>query len=59
VTDETIAEAELLRLVLWDERVSVTEFGCKGYELKSISVSAENGEAARLKCTATQSRPRL
>lgn len=47
VTDETIAEAELLRLVLRDERVAVTGFGRKGYELESISVSMANGEAAR------------
>jgi len=47
VTDETIAEAELLRLVLRDERVAVTGFGRKGYELESISVSMANGEATR------------
>jgi len=47
VTDETIAEAELLRLVLRDERVVVTGFARKGYELESISVSMANGEATR------------
>lgn len=39
VTDEAIAEAELLRLVLADERVTVTEFGRREYELESIFVS--------------------
>jgi ABC-2 type transport system ATP-binding protein len=49
VTDETIAEAELLRLVLRDGRVAVTGFARKGYELESISASLVNGEAAAWK----------
>jgi ABC-2 type transport system ATP-binding protein len=50
VTDHTIAEAELLRLVLLDERIAVTEFGRSGYQLESISgISSDlaNGEAAK------------
>jgi ABC-2 type transport system ATP-binding protein len=47
VTDETIAEAELLRLVLRDERVAVIGFGHKAYELESITVGTANGEATR------------
>jgi ABC-2 type transport system ATP-binding protein len=45
VTDETIAEAELLRLVLRDERVMVTGFEHKAYKLESISVGMVSGEA--------------
>jgi len=50
VTDDSIAEAELLRLVLRDERVAVTGFGRSGDELESISgisIGMANGEAAR------------
>jgi ABC-2 type transport system ATP-binding protein len=43
VTDEAIAEAELLRLVLADEGVTVTEFGRKKPELESLNVSVAKG----------------
>lgn len=39
VTDEAVAEATLLRLVLSDESVTVTEFGRKKYELEDVFLS--------------------
>jgi len=39
VNDEAVAEATLLRLVLSDESVTVTEFGRKKYELEDVFLS--------------------
>jgi len=43
VTDEAAAEAQLLRLVLADESVTVTEFGRKKYELEDVFLSIVEG----------------
>ena len=59
VTDEIVAEAELLRLVLRDSRLAVTGFARKGYELESVSASLGNEEARACKCSTTQPRRRL
>ncbi len=46
VSDEAAAEAQLLRLVLADESVTVTEFGRRRYELEDIFLRmTEGGEA--------------
>ncbi|NPV67863.1 MAG: ABC transporter ATP-binding protein [Anaerolineae bacterium] len=46
VSDESAAEAQLLRLVLADESVTVTEFGRRRYELEDIFLRmTEGGEA--------------
>jgi ABC-2 type transport system ATP-binding protein len=45
VTDEGAAKAMLLRQVLADERVNVTSFGRKTYELEEIFVNIVEGEA--------------
>jgi len=44
VTDEATAEAQLLRLVLADEHVTVTEFGHKEQELEDVFLSIVKGE---------------
>jgi ABC-2 type transport system ATP-binding protein len=49
VTDETAAEAQLLRLVLSDEQLTVTNFGRKTYELEEVFFNAV--EESRLELT--------
>jgi ABC-2 type transport system ATP-binding protein len=44
VTDEEAAKAHLLRLALADERVTVTSFGRKRYELEQIFVNIVEGD---------------
>jgi ABC-2 type transport system ATP-binding protein len=44
VTDEEVAKAELLRLILVDEDTTVIEFGRKRYELEEIFLSIVEGE---------------
>ncbi len=44
VTDEAAAEAQLLRQVLADERVIVTEFSRKTYELEEIFMNIVEGD---------------
>jgi hypothetical protein len=39
VTDEAAAENHLLRLVLEDQAVTVTEFGRKKYDLEEVFMS--------------------
>ncbi|GAB4574165.1 MAG: ABC transporter ATP-binding protein [Anaerolineae bacterium] len=43
VSDEKTAEAQLLRMVLADERVNVIEFGRRKYELEDIFLSIVEG----------------
>ena len=43
VTDEAAAEAQLLRLVLADEHVAVSEFGRKKYELEEVFLNIVEG----------------
>ena len=43
VSDETAAEDQLLRLVLADPRVAVTEFGRKKYELEEVFLGLVEG----------------
>jgi ABC-2 type transport system ATP-binding protein len=43
VTDEKAAKAQLLRLVLADEALTVTEFGRKTYELEEIFINIVQG----------------
>jgi hypothetical protein len=43
VNDETAAEAELLRLVLEDKRIVVTEFSRKKYELEEVFMEIVKG----------------
>jgi ABC-2 type transport system ATP-binding protein len=44
VTEESAAEADLLRQVLADERVTVTEFSRKKYELEEIFMNIVEGD---------------
>jgi len=44
VSDENTAEAQLLRLVLADEQLIVTEFGRKKYELEEVFLRIVGGE---------------
>jgi ABC-2 type transport system ATP-binding protein len=44
VSDETIAEAELLRYMLADPAVTVTEFSRKKYELEEVFMAIVKGE---------------
>jgi ABC-2 type transport system ATP-binding protein len=44
VTDEEAAKAHLLRLVLADERLMVTSFGRKTYELEEVFLNIVEGE---------------
>ena len=46
VTDEEAAKAQLLRLVLADERTAVVEFGRKRFELEEVFVSIVEGTQA-------------
>jgi ABC-2 type transport system ATP-binding protein len=43
VTDEEVAESELLRLILMDETVKVTEFGRHKYDLEEVFLSIIEG----------------
>jgi ABC-2 type transport system ATP-binding protein len=43
VTDEAAAEAQLLRRVLADQRVTVTDFGRKTYDLEEVFLSLVEG----------------
>ena len=43
VTDEAAAEEQLLRLVLADAQVNVTEFGRKKYELEEVFLGLVEG----------------
>ena len=43
VTDDAVAEDQLLRLVLADEHVKVTEFGRKKYELEEVFLGLVEG----------------
>ncbi len=43
VTDEAVAEAELLRLILAERGVNVTEFGRKHYDLEEVFLSIVEG----------------
>ena len=43
VTDEQAAKEQLLRLVLADEGLTVTEFGRKRYELEEIFINIVQG----------------
>ncbi len=45
VTDPAAAEAELLRLVLASEQVTVTEFGRKRYDLEEVFMEIVGGES--------------
>ncbi len=49
VTDDTAAELQLLRLLLADERVVVTAFGRRTYELEDVFMNLveENGDGER------------
>ena len=44
VVDEVAAETQLLRLILADEQLMVTEFGRKKYELEEIFMSMVEGD---------------
>jgi ABC-2 type transport system ATP-binding protein len=44
VTDQTAAEAQLLRRVLADEQITVTEFSRKKYELEEIFMNIVAGD---------------
>jgi len=44
VTDEKVAEAELLRLVLSDTQTTVTEFGRKKHNLEEIFLEIVSGD---------------
>jgi ABC-2 type transport system ATP-binding protein len=43
VTDDDVAKAQLLRLVMSDERLNVLEFGRKKYELEEVFLSIVEG----------------
>jgi ABC-2 type transport system ATP-binding protein len=43
VTDESAAETQLLRLILSDEQLAVTEFGRKRYELEDVFLKIVEG----------------
>jgi ABC-2 type transport system ATP-binding protein len=43
VTDDSMAKAQLLRLVMSDERLNVLEFGRKKYELEEVFLSIVEG----------------
>jgi len=45
VTDDEAAKAQLLRLVLADEKLTVTRFGRKTYELEEIFMSIVEGDS--------------
>jgi ABC-2 type transport system ATP-binding protein len=45
VTDEDVAKAQLLRLALSDEKLTVTHFGLKTYELEEIFVNIVEGDS--------------
>ncbi len=45
VTDENAAEDQLLRLVLADEHITVTEFGRKKYELEEVFLNLVEGSS--------------
>ena len=42
--DEAAAENQLLRLVLADQQVTVTEFGRKKYELEEVFLNIVEGD---------------
>jgi ABC-2 type transport system ATP-binding protein len=44
VTDDEVAKAQLLRLVLADEQLTVTRFGRKTYELEEIFINIVEGD---------------
>jgi len=44
VTDDEAAKAQLLRMVLADERLTVTNFGRKTYELEEIFMNIVEGD---------------
>jgi ABC-2 type transport system ATP-binding protein len=48
VTDEAAAEAQLLRLVLSDERLTVSNFGRKKYELEEVFLHTVEGSRLEL-----------
>jgi ABC-2 type transport system ATP-binding protein len=43
VTDDSVAKAQLLRMVMSDERLNVLEFGRKKYELEEVFLSIVEG----------------
>ncbi len=49
VTDPQIAEAELLRLVLADDSIVVTQFARSSYDLEDVFVSLVEGGTSRAK----------
>jgi ABC-2 type transport system ATP-binding protein len=44
VTDEAAAKDQLLRLILSDEQITVTNFGLKTYELEEIFINIVEGD---------------
>ena len=46
--DEAAAEAQLLRLVLSDERLTVSNFGRKKYELEEVFLHTVEGSRLEL-----------
>jgi ABC-2 type transport system ATP-binding protein len=45
VTDDELAKAQLLRLVLADEKLTVTQFGRKTFELEEIFMNIVEGDS--------------
>jgi hypothetical protein len=55
VADETTAEKNLLRFVLYDPTATITEFKRKKYELEEVFMRIVKGDSHDLKCSHAKS----